>query len=45
VWARRDPLVCPHRADIDDGTALPLGDHPGNDGLGDEKRRAVQFVE
>ena len=32
----------PHAADVDDGAALPAGDHARHDGLGQEEQRVVE---
>src|SRR6516165_373287 len=38
-----DRLMCPHAADIDDGAALPAGDHARNDDLRQEEQGIVEF--
>ncbi len=35
--------MCPHAADVDDGTALAIGDHARNDGLCQEEQRVVEL--
>src|SRR6516165_5338310 len=38
-----DRLMCPHAADVDDGAALPAGDHALNDGLRQEEQGIVEL--
>jgi hypothetical protein len=35
--------MCPHAADVDDGAALPAGDHAHNDVMRQEEQGIVEF--
>ena len=42
-WGQANGLMCPHAADVDDGTALPAGDDALNDGLHQEEQGIVKL--